>query len=187
MPTLGPYYSKEELERVWTEEGGDPAAADVASAIALAESGGGAGSWSANPDGNTNWGAWQIDAAQAGDLLTVRGCARAAIARSDNGRNWCAWSTWDGRGCRGSGYDGSYARHLAGALPPPSGGRSGQGGPAISHGPAPLPPPASTGERSWDHSPQLRAAAQARAGHARVLETAARNVLAKLARWRLPG
>lgn len=186
MPVAGPYVTQDQLEAAWVRNGGDRAAKRTAGAIAMAESGGGLGSWSPNPDGNTNWGAWQIDNPSAGDLLTLDGNARAAIARSNNGRNWCPWSTWDGRGCAGGGYDGRYRQYMGGQQAPPADTTAGLPAPAIVHAGAPLPPPANEGERSWDHSAAVRSSARARAGHAVVLNAAARNVLAKLGRFRLP-
>lgn len=56
----------------------------------------------------------------------------------------------------------------------------------VSVGGHPLPGPSGPGERSWDYSPQVRAAGRAQAGHAVALDTAARGVTQRLARWRLP-
>lgn len=186
MPVVGPFVSQADLEAAWVRAGGREAAKRTASAVAMAESRGGLHSYSPNPDGHTNWGAWQIDAAAPGDLLTLDGNARAAVERSDNGRNWCAWQTWDGRGCRPGPYNSAYRAYMGGSTAPASAPGSGQQAPVIRHAATPLAPPSNTGERSWDHSPALRAAAKARGGHAVVLNAAARGVLAKLGRWRLP-
>lgn len=186
MPVVGPFVTQAQLEAAWVRNGGRDAAKRTAGAIAMAESRGGLHSWSPNPDGHTNWGPWQIDAPAVGDLLTLDGCARAAIARSDNGRNWCPWQTWDGRGCAAGGYNSAYRAYMGGQSAPAAAPGPSSSAPAIRHAASPFTAPANQGERSWDHSPALRASAKARAGHADVLNAAARNVLTKLGRWRLP-
>lgn len=56
----------------------------------------------------------------------------------------------------------------------------------VSIGGVPLTAAAGQGERTWDYSPAVRSSAKAQSGHANVLNSAARNVLAKLGRYRLP-
>lgn len=187
MPVAGPYYTKAEIEAVWIDEGGNPATADIASSIALAESSGGAGSWSANPGPcKTNWGAWQVCRPNAGDLLTLRGCARAAIAQSSDGKNWCDWQTFDGRGCGAGNYTGAYRQYMRGSPPPLDPGAIPGGISPVIPDARPFPPAAGVGERQWDYSQIVRAAARSHADTGRGVGAAALGVLAKLKRWRLP-
>jgi Lysozyme like domain len=93
-------YSPSQLQSLWVMAGGAPGKAAVASCIAQHESGGNAGVTSANPDGGTNVGLWQLDTpggkgagytvAQLQNPLTN---ARVAIAGSSNGADWSAWAT----------------------------------------------------------------------------------------------
>src|SRR5260370_28412271 len=60
-PAAGGQYTHAQLRQLWTGNGGDPSAAHVAAAVALAESGGDAGVTSSNPDGGVNVGLSQLD------------------------------------------------------------------------------------------------------------------------------
>lgn len=92
--------SKSSLTSLWTGNGGAAATANVAAAIALAESSGQAGATSANPDGGTNVGLWQLDTRGVGAGYTVEQLkdpatnARVTIMGSANGTNWSAWETF---------------------------------------------------------------------------------------------
>lgn len=89
-----------QLEGLWINAGGSRAAAPVAAAIAEAESGGNPNAESANPDGGTNVGLWQLDTLgkgsghTAGQLLDPATNAKVAVQGSRNGRDWTAWSTF---------------------------------------------------------------------------------------------
>lgn len=93
-------YGHAALEQLWTSNGGSPATANVAAAVAQAESGGSPSATSANPDGGTNAGLWQLDtlgkgagytAAQLADPATN---ARVTIMASANGTDWSAWAAY---------------------------------------------------------------------------------------------
>lgn len=132
------------LKGFWVQEGGDPGHADVAAAIAFAESEGCpyalAGPRDIRPvkectwrrtDGENSCGYWQINLRAHPDysapgIFNPAANARAAIAISGNGRDFRAWSTYN---------DGAYKPFLAqyaGDTP------TGQ--------PPPPPPPSSSGE-----------------------------------------
>lgn len=91
-------YSCTALEDLWTQEGGNPDAKFLAAEIATAESGG-------NPDAispTDDYGLWQINASHGAEAsLNPVVNARAAIAISDDGTNWDAWTTYT---------SGAYAR-----------------------------------------------------------------------------
>lgn len=92
--------NKASIEALWTGNGGSSGTANIASAIALAESSGQAGATSANPDGGTNVGLWQLDTKGVGAGYTVDQLkdaatnARVTIMGSANGTNWSAWETF---------------------------------------------------------------------------------------------
>jgi hypothetical protein len=96
----GGSYTKTSLQGLWTSNGGSPGTAGIASAIALAESAGQSQVTSANPDGGTNVGLWQLDTRGKGAGYTVAQLqdpvtnARVAIMGSVNGTNWSAWETY---------------------------------------------------------------------------------------------
>jgi len=79
------------LEQLWTSAGGNSADAFMAAEIAEAESGGNQYALSPTDD----YGYWQINASN-GALATFNayGNARSAIALSDDGSNWNAWTTY---------------------------------------------------------------------------------------------
>lgn len=89
-----------QLEGLWIQNGGSPATAPVAAAIAEAESGGNPASTSANPDGGTNVGLWQLDTKGKGAGLSAAQLAdpnvnaSAAVGGSRNGADWSAWQTY---------------------------------------------------------------------------------------------
>lgn len=99
-PGAGGTYTHSQLMTLWTTNGGDPRRADVAAAVAEAESSGRAGVTSANPDGGTNVGLWQLDTRGKGAGHTVAQLqdpgtnARLAVFGSANGTNWSAWATY---------------------------------------------------------------------------------------------
>jgi len=98
-PSLGTY-NHAQLEQLWTGNGGDLSTANVAAAVAMAESGGRAGVTSSNPDGGVNVGLWQLDTRGKGAGYTVAQLqnpqtnARLAIMGSSNGTDWSAWATY---------------------------------------------------------------------------------------------
>jgi len=80
------------LEELWEDAGGAHADAFMAAEIAMAESGGRQYALSPTDD----YGYWQINASHGPDEATFSplGNARAAIAISDDGTDWYAWTTY---------------------------------------------------------------------------------------------
>lgn len=91
-------YSMTELEALWTSQGGASATAFEAANVAMAESSGNHLATSANPDGGTNVGLWQLDTRGKGAGYTVAQLqdpalnARVTVLASANGTNWSAWA-----------------------------------------------------------------------------------------------
>jgi len=130
----GPLYTHAELENLWMQAGGNPLHADVAAAIAQAESGGcqyaKAGPTDDRPVKEcsyrhttleNSYGLWQINRRAhptytAHTLYTALGNARAAVAISRNGANFRPWTTF---------VRGAHLPYLAGA---PGGTQPGAGG-----------------------------------------------------------
>jgi hypothetical protein len=92
-------YDHAGLMKLWTQNGGDPAAANNAACHAIQESSGNASVTSPNPDGGTNVGLWQLDTKGKGAGYTVAQLqnpdtnARVTIMGTSNGRDWSAWAT----------------------------------------------------------------------------------------------
>jgi LysM repeat protein len=80
------------LEALWEDAGGSHAAAFTAAEIAVAESGGNQYALSPTDD----YGYWQINASHGPAMATFNamGNAKAAIAISDDGTDWDAWTTY---------------------------------------------------------------------------------------------
>jgi LysM repeat protein len=80
------------LEALWEAAGGSHAEAFMAAEIAMAESGGNQYAHSPTND----YGYWQINGSHGPAMATYNpiGNAKAAIAISDNGRDWRAWTTY---------------------------------------------------------------------------------------------
>lgn len=114
----------DQLEKLWIANGGNPIHADVAAAIAQAESGGcqyaKAGPTDDRPvkqctyrktSQEDSYGLWQINRDahpfySADALYTLNGNARAAVAISDGGSNFRPWTTF---------VLGAYIQYLTGA------------------------------------------------------------------------
>lgn len=88
-------YDYEALKQIWVFNGGNPAAAGIAAAVALAESGGNPNAIGHNTDGSVDRGLWQINSVH-GSLSTtdITANAKAAISISNNGTNWQPWTTF---------------------------------------------------------------------------------------------
>jgi LysM repeat protein len=80
------------LEALWEAAGGSHAEAFMAAEIAMAESGGNQYALSPTDD----YGYWQINASHGPAMATFNamGNAKAAIAISDDGHDWGAWTTY---------------------------------------------------------------------------------------------
>lgn len=109
-------YSYAQLEQLWINNGGSKVTAPVAAAVALAESSGNAGATSANPDGGTNAGLWQLDTPggkgagySVAALQDPNTNARVAVAGSSGGQDWSAWQTYT---------QGTYKQYLNGSTTP---------------------------------------------------------------------
>lgn len=112
-------YTFSQIESLWTQNGGSPAAAPIAAAIAMAESGGNPQSLNNTPStGDYSVGLWQINyfgnldgprTAAYGNPTSLaadpNAQAKAAISISGNGANWSPWSTYT---------SGAYKQYLSG-------------------------------------------------------------------------
>lgn len=94
-PTNAKTYTQEQLRELWVQAGGNPAYAQIASAIAMAESTGNAGATDDDSNGTQDRGLWQINSSH-GSLSTYvpLANARAAVQISDDGTNWLPWTTY---------------------------------------------------------------------------------------------
>lgn len=101
--------TKEQIMSLWAGNGGSPAIADTAAAIALAESSGRPDALSSNPDGGTNVGLWQLDTRGVGAGYSIEQLrdpatnARVTVMGSLNGANWSPWQTY---------VEGTYRKYL---------------------------------------------------------------------------
>lgn len=117
-------YSFDQLKALWIQAGGNPAAAAIAAAVALAESGGRPEAFNGNGGKSQDRGLWQINSVHgAQSTFDPMGNARAAVAISNNGTNWKPWCTaWSDGACgtKGGKFDPTGSS--------PSGKRLGAGG-----------------------------------------------------------
>lgn len=90
-----PTFSPQQLQQLWVNNGGNPKAAPMAAAIAMAESSGRANAINHNTNGTVDRGPWQINSIH-GTLSTFEpnANAKAAIQISGNGNNWGPWTTF---------------------------------------------------------------------------------------------
>jgi len=97
-------FTRQQIESLWVQAGGKPTASNMASAIALAESGGRSDATNSNDNGTVDRGLWQINSIH-GSLSTFDPLAnaRAAVSISGNGTNWRPWCTaWSNGRCGGT-------------------------------------------------------------------------------------
>lgn len=101
-------YSFADLKSLWQQAGGSAIVADMAAAVAMAESGGDPNATNTNSDGSTDRGLWQINSVHGSQSTTdPLANAKAAVQISSNGSNWRPWcTTWSGP-CTGSYLDSS--------------------------------------------------------------------------------
>jgi hypothetical protein len=96
----GGTFSHAQLMNLWTLKGGSPGTANLAAAIAQAESSGRSTVTSPNPDGGVNVGLWQLDTKGVGAGYTVAQLqnpdtnAQITVMNTANGTNWGPWETW---------------------------------------------------------------------------------------------
>jgi Lysozyme like domain len=92
-------YTHATLMLLWQQAGGSPASANNAACHAMQESSGKSDAQSANPDGGTNYGLWQLDTKGVGaghtvaELLDPLTNAKITVAATNDGANWGAWAT----------------------------------------------------------------------------------------------
>jgi hypothetical protein len=90
-------YTENQLQALWTDNGGPSDTAAFAAAVAMAESGGSATVTSANPDGGTNVGVFQLDTKGVGSGYSVAELQDAnlntqlTIMTTSGGTNWTQW------------------------------------------------------------------------------------------------
>lgn len=102
-------YTYAQLEGLWNQAGGNQQAANIAAAIAMAESGGNSTATCVDSNGSVDRGLWQINSVHGSQsTYDPMGNARAAISISNNGANFSAWTTYT---------SGAYQRFMTNAPP----------------------------------------------------------------------
>jgi Lysozyme like domain len=97
VPSGQGVYSQAGVAQLWTANGGPADTAAFAAKVAMAESGGSATVTSANPDGGTNVGIFQLDTKGVGAGYTVAQLqnanlnTRITIAATNGGVDWEEW------------------------------------------------------------------------------------------------
>jgi hypothetical protein len=97
-PAVSGDYDLASLQKLWMSQGGSGQTAFEAANIAMAESGGRPAVTSANPDGGTNVGLWQLDTKGVGSGYTIEQLsdpatnARITVMHTVNGTNWSQWA-----------------------------------------------------------------------------------------------
>jgi hypothetical protein len=123
-------YSYSDLKDLWQQVGGSPQAADMAAAIAMAESGGESGASNTNTDGSVDRGLWQINSVHGSQsTFDPIANAKAAVQISNNGTTWRPWCTaWSGP-CSGTylASNAPYQKFLNGSSGSSSSGVSNAG------------------------------------------------------------
>ena len=98
-------YSYAQLKSLWTQHGGNPLYADLAAAVAIAESGGKSDATNTNTNGSVDRGLWQINSVHGGQsTFDPIANAKAAVKISSNGKNWSPWVTFN---------TGAYKKYLS--------------------------------------------------------------------------
>jgi len=98
-PIVKGIFTNTQLQQLWISVGGNPAKAALAACIADHESSGNPQAESANPDGGSNVGLWQLDTKGVGAGLSVAQLknplvnARRTVQGSRNGTDWSQWAT----------------------------------------------------------------------------------------------
>lgn len=97
IPPAKGSYSRSQLEKLWTDNGGPSDTAAFAAAVAMAESSGNPKATSSNPDGGTNVGLFQLDTKGVGagypvaDLEDPNLNTQVTIMATGGGTNWSEW------------------------------------------------------------------------------------------------
>lgn len=99
LPSAGTY-THAQLEQLWQQAGGSAATANNAACHAIQESDGNPQATSANPDGGTNAGLWQLDTPggvgagyTVAELQNALNNARITVMATRNGTDWSDWAT----------------------------------------------------------------------------------------------
>lgn len=92
-----PQYTQDQIAQLWVQNGGDPAKAYLASAVAMGESSGNSNAYNGKDPHGGSFGLFQINGVH-GDKASydVTTNIRTAIALSDNGKNWKPWGAYTG-------------------------------------------------------------------------------------------
>lgn len=97
-------YTYAQLEGLWVQYGGSKATAPMAAAIAMAESGGNPNAYNGSDPSGGSRGLWQINGAHGSQSsFDVATNTRAAVAISNDGKNWQPWGTYT---------SGAYRKYL---------------------------------------------------------------------------
>lgn len=97
-----------QLAQLWESVGGNPASSLIASAVAMAESGGHSAAVNHDSDGSTDRGYWQINSVHGAEsTFDPVGNAEAAVSVSGNGSSWTPWTTYN---------NGAYLAFMNGAV-----------------------------------------------------------------------
>jgi hypothetical protein len=97
-PAHSGIYSMTDLEALWASQGGSGQTAFAAANVAMAESSGRPAVTSANPDGGTNVGLWQLDTKGVGAGFTIAQLQepatnpRITVMHTANGTSWVGWA-----------------------------------------------------------------------------------------------
>lgn len=97
-PAVSGAYDLAALQTLWISQGGSGQTAFEAANVAMAESDGVPTAQSANPDGGTNVGLWQLDTKGVGSGYTVAQLqdpatnCRITVLATANGTNWSEWA-----------------------------------------------------------------------------------------------
>lgn len=91
-------FSPADMVSFWAQNGGDPARAQYAAGVMMAESSGNPDSTSSNPDGGTNVGLFQLDTKGVGSGHTIEELkdptknTQITIMATRNGTDWADWA-----------------------------------------------------------------------------------------------
>lgn len=106
-PGVGDGLGKGQIMNLWTRAGGSAGKANLAAAVAMAESGGETTASNRNKNGTIDRGLWQINSVHGGlSTFSPTGNAKAAVKISSGGRNWTPWVAYT---------TGAYRQYLGGA------------------------------------------------------------------------
>ena len=97
IPAGAGSYNQTALQKLWTDNGGPGDTAGFAAQVAMAESGGSSTVTSANPDGGTNVGIFQLDTKGVGSGYTIKELqdpnlnTQITVMATHGGTDWSEW------------------------------------------------------------------------------------------------